>query len=42
MIDGHLGVHPVNEGDELLAAATRIDLAEDARGARFEGGEQAS
>jgi len=25
-----------------LAAATRIDLAEDARGARFEGGEQAS
>jgi len=39
---GHLGVHSVKEGDEPVAATTRIDLAEDAPGAHFEGGKRAS
>ena len=39
---GHFGVQPVEEGDELLPAPTRIDLAQDATGVDFEGGEQAA
>src|SRR5207247_6803304 len=39
---GHLGVQPVHEGDELLSAATGIDLPQDAAGVDLEGGEQAA
>ncbi len=37
---GHLGVQPVEEGDELFPAATGIDLPQDAASVYLEGGEQ--
>ena len=42
LADGRLGVHSVEEGDELLAGDDADRPRRRAPGARFEGGEQAS